>query len=144
MNLFALIGPLGWSELLIIFFIILIIFGPRKLPEVAEALGKSIQKFKRPYQRKLIHVTTSLILPIPSQQNRNDEYADRTHQVNAKRKAEGKAEHHQVDVNGADVKIGGADKHIPDDLTLRQDDPNDFTRDRTHDDPEKQNERDNT
>ena len=45
--LFALVGPLGWSELLIIFFIILIIFGPRKLPEVAEAMGKSIQKFKR-------------------------------------------------------------------------------------------------
>jgi sec-independent protein translocase protein TatA len=47
MNPFALIGPLGWSELLIIFFIILIIFGPRKLPEVAEAMGKSIQKFKK-------------------------------------------------------------------------------------------------
>ena len=47
MNPFALVGPLGWSELLIIFFIILIIFGPRKLPEVAEAMGKSIQKFKR-------------------------------------------------------------------------------------------------
>ena len=44
---FALIGPLGWSELLIIFFIILIVFGPRKLPEVADALGKSIQKFKK-------------------------------------------------------------------------------------------------
>ncbi len=44
---FALIGPLGWSELLIIFFIVLIIFGPRKLPEVAEAMGKSIQKFKK-------------------------------------------------------------------------------------------------
>jgi sec-independent protein translocase protein TatA len=44
---FALIGPLGWSELLIIFFIVLIFFGPRKLPEVAEAMGKSIQKFKR-------------------------------------------------------------------------------------------------
>lgn len=43
----ALVGPLGWSELVIIFFIILIIFGPRKLPEVAEALGKSIQKFKK-------------------------------------------------------------------------------------------------
>jgi len=47
MSLFALIGPVGWPELLIIFFIILIIFGPRKLPEVAEAMGKSIQKFKR-------------------------------------------------------------------------------------------------
>jgi len=47
MPIVALVGPLGWSELLIIFFIILILFGPRKLPEVAEALGKSIQKFKR-------------------------------------------------------------------------------------------------
>jgi sec-independent protein translocase protein TatA len=44
---FALVGPLGWSELLIILVIVLIIFGPRKLPEVAEAFGKSIQKFKR-------------------------------------------------------------------------------------------------
>jgi sec-independent protein translocase protein TatA len=43
----ALVGPLGWSELLIIFFIVLIFFGPRKLPDVAEALGKSIQKFKK-------------------------------------------------------------------------------------------------
>ena len=47
MSHFALVGPLGWSELLIIFFIILIVFGPRKLPDVAEALGKSIQKFKK-------------------------------------------------------------------------------------------------
>ena len=47
MHTFAMVGPLGWSELLIIFFIILIIFGPRKLPEVAEAFGKSIQKFKK-------------------------------------------------------------------------------------------------
>jgi len=44
---FALLGPIGWSELLIVFFIILIVFGPRKLPEVAEAFGKSIQKFKK-------------------------------------------------------------------------------------------------
>lgn len=47
MHPLALVGPLGWSELLIIFFIILIVFGPRKLPDVAEALGKSIQKFKK-------------------------------------------------------------------------------------------------
>jgi len=47
MPMVALIGPLGWQELIILFFIVLIIFGPRKLPEVAEAFGKSIQKFKR-------------------------------------------------------------------------------------------------
>jgi sec-independent protein translocase protein TatA len=47
MHDFALIGPLGWQELIILFAIVLILFGPRKLPEVAEALGKSIQKFKK-------------------------------------------------------------------------------------------------
>ena len=44
---FMLIGPLGWSELLIILAIILIFFGPRRLPEVAEAIGKSMRKFKK-------------------------------------------------------------------------------------------------
>jgi len=47
MHYFGLIGPLGWPELVIVFFIVLIVFGPRKLPEVAEAFGKSIQKFKK-------------------------------------------------------------------------------------------------
>jgi len=40
------IGPIGWQELLIILALVLIIFGPRKLPEIAEAFGKSINKFK--------------------------------------------------------------------------------------------------
>ena len=44
---FALIGPLGWSELLIILFLVLIFFGPRRLPDVAEAIGKSIRRFKK-------------------------------------------------------------------------------------------------
>jgi sec-independent protein translocase protein TatA len=42
----AFIGPIGWQELLIILAIVLIVFGPRKLPEIAEAFGKSINKFK--------------------------------------------------------------------------------------------------
>ncbi|MCK5406338.1 MAG: twin-arginine translocase TatA/TatE family subunit [Candidatus Krumholzibacteria bacterium] len=54
------IGPLGWSELLIIFFIILIIFGPRKLPEVAEAMGKSIQKFKKASKDARTEIESSL------------------------------------------------------------------------------------
>jgi len=44
---FMFIGPLGWSELLIVFVIILIFFGPRRLPELAEAIGKSLQRFKK-------------------------------------------------------------------------------------------------
>jgi len=44
---FCLIGPIGWGELIIILFLVLLFFGPRKLPEMADALGKSIQKFKK-------------------------------------------------------------------------------------------------
>ena len=42
----AIFGNLGWQELLIILVIILVLFGPRRLPEIAEALGKSVRKFK--------------------------------------------------------------------------------------------------
>ncbi len=37
---------LGVPELVIILVIALIIFGPKKLPEVGKALGKSIREFK--------------------------------------------------------------------------------------------------
>ncbi len=40
-------GPLGGPELLLVFVIALIIFGPRKLPELGKSLGKSIAEFKR-------------------------------------------------------------------------------------------------
>ncbi len=42
----ALIGPIGWQELVIILVLVLIVFGPRRLPEIAESFGKSIRKFK--------------------------------------------------------------------------------------------------
>lgn len=38
---------LGMQELIIIMVIALIIFGPRKLPELGRSLGKSIGEFKR-------------------------------------------------------------------------------------------------
>jgi TatA/E family protein of Tat protein translocase len=40
-------GPIGMQELIIIFFIALIVFGPRKLPELGRSLGKSLSEFKR-------------------------------------------------------------------------------------------------
>jgi len=38
---------LGMSEILIILVIVLILFGPKKLPELARGLGQSIREFKK-------------------------------------------------------------------------------------------------
>ena len=43
----ASMGSIGMPELVIIFVIALIIFGPRKLPELGKSLGRSINEFKR-------------------------------------------------------------------------------------------------
>jgi len=40
-------GSFGWMELLLILFIVLIIFGAGKLPQLGEGLGKAIKGFKK-------------------------------------------------------------------------------------------------
>jgi TatA/E family protein of Tat protein translocase len=40
-------GSIGMPELIIIFIVALIVFGPRKLPELGRSLGRSLSEFKR-------------------------------------------------------------------------------------------------
>ena len=40
-------GQLGFSEMLMIFVIALLVFGPKKLPELGKSLGKGIREFKK-------------------------------------------------------------------------------------------------
>ena len=40
-------GSLGFTELILILFIVLIIFGAGKLPQLGEGIGKAIKGFKK-------------------------------------------------------------------------------------------------
>lgn len=40
-------GSIGMPELLVIFIVILMLFGSKRLPELARGLGKGIQEFKK-------------------------------------------------------------------------------------------------
>ncbi|RPI00841.1 MAG: twin-arginine translocase TatA/TatE family subunit [Calditrichaeota bacterium] len=41
------LGGVGPQELLLVFFVILLLFGGKKLPELAKGLGKGIREFKK-------------------------------------------------------------------------------------------------
>jgi sec-independent protein translocase protein TatA len=38
---------LGWQELLLVFFIVLLIFGANRIPDIARSLGKATREFKK-------------------------------------------------------------------------------------------------
>lgn len=40
-------GSIGMPELIVIFVIALVVFGPRRLPELGRSLGRTVNEFKR-------------------------------------------------------------------------------------------------
>jgi sec-independent protein translocase protein TatA len=38
---------LSWQELLVIFLIVLLLFGAKRIPEIAKALGKGAREFRK-------------------------------------------------------------------------------------------------
>ena len=40
-------GPLGWPEIGVILLVVLLLFGAKKIPEIARGLGQGIREFRR-------------------------------------------------------------------------------------------------
>lgn len=40
-------GQIGWQEVLVILFLLLLLFGAKRLPELGQSLGKGIREFKK-------------------------------------------------------------------------------------------------
>ena len=47
MNASFLLGMPGGSEMLIVFFVVILLFGGTRLPKLAKGLGESIKEFKK-------------------------------------------------------------------------------------------------
>src|SRR5580704_4007181 len=40
-------GPIGMQEMVVIFLVALVLFGPKKLPELGKTLAKAVSEFRR-------------------------------------------------------------------------------------------------
>lgn len=53
---------LGMQELIIIFVIVMVLFGARRLPEIGKGLGQAIRNFKKATDPEVVESNTSRIL----------------------------------------------------------------------------------
>tara|TARA_B100000927_G_C16461420_1_gene467988 strand:- start:1282 stop:1515 length:234 start_codon:yes stop_codon:yes gene_type:complete len=59
MKTIAAMGLPGGTELILIIFVIILLFGARKLPELARSLGKSLNEFKKGQREESLDVSKS-------------------------------------------------------------------------------------
>ena len=53
-------GGIGWGEIMVVLIVVLIIFGPKRLPEIGRSIGKAIKEFKNTGREIRNDITSSL------------------------------------------------------------------------------------
>ena len=59
-------GNIGLPELLIIMVVILLLFGAKRIPEIAASMGKGIKEFKKNINEATREITTDTKSPLES------------------------------------------------------------------------------
>jgi sec-independent protein translocase protein TatA len=60
-------GNLGFPELLIIMVVVLLLFGAKRIPEIAGSMGKGIKEFKKNINEATREVTSETQTPLDSE-----------------------------------------------------------------------------
>jgi sec-independent protein translocase protein TatA len=61
------LGNLGFSEVLIIMVVILLLFGAKRIPEIAGSMGKGIREFKKNMNEATREITSEAQSPLESE-----------------------------------------------------------------------------
>jgi len=69
----------GPGELILLLLIVLIIFGPGKLPDIGSAVGKGIREFRRASSDLEESVRGESRRSTPAEERPNDDGSDRSH-----------------------------------------------------------------
>ncbi len=58
-------GGIGMQEMLLIFLVILLLFGAKRIPDIASGLGRGVREFKKAMQETQDEITREINRPVP-------------------------------------------------------------------------------
>jgi sec-independent protein translocase protein TatA len=70
------LGGIGVQELLLIFLVVLLLFGAKKIPDIAHGLGRGIRDFKQAMQETKDEINRSIEIPDKSSKKSPDSGRD--------------------------------------------------------------------
>ena len=77
MKILGIAGLPGGMEVVLIIFVIILLFGARKLPELARSLGKSLNEFKKGQREGNITESNSTIIEEENENTSDSDASDK-------------------------------------------------------------------